>query len=202
MAFLLCGCYRREAPIPAAAAPTAPPKIVYVLVTPLPAPLEPEPAWTPEPEMAQANVQTDVVELAVPTPRPTIDIAAIPNQDRPRGPTPAWRTGQLNQCLSFTAEPMSQPGYFGAMRTRVRIRARNSCNSFVTADESWFELVSISAANGSPIGREIGRFQLPIPPQSRDSETMMEIDCPHNLPGGCRFTASVWWAAGGGRRPQ
>lgn len=171
------------------------------MVTPTAASVPLELAWTPEPELPTPIYETAVVELALPTPRPTIDIAQIPNQDRPRV-TPAGRTEQLAQCLTFSAEPLSQPGYFGAMRTRVRIRARNSCNSFITADESWFELVSTGAANGSPIGREVGRFQLPIPPQSRDSETMMEIDCPHNLPGGCRFTASVWWAAGGGRRPE
>lgn len=197
LVLIATACSRRAAP--AALAPTAAPRIVYVMVT---QPPDAELVWTPEPEAPTPAYETAVIEHRVPSPVPTIDIAAIPNQDRPRAPTPDSRTQQIAGCLTYSTEHISQPGYSGLVKARVRVRARNNCNFFVPVDDSWFEIVSTAGVNGSTLGREVGRFQIPIPPLSRDTETTIEVDCPQDLPGGCRFTAAVWWAAGGGRSPE
>ena len=84
----------------------------------------------------------------------------------------------------------------------MRVRARNDCNSWIPAEDTRFEIVSSGGAGGGTLGRESGMFQAPIPPLSANAETMIEIDCPNDLPGGCRFTASVWGAAGGERKPE
>lgn len=183
---------------------------VIVVVTATPAPgakaaevkAGPEVTWTPEPLEPTAAVTGTVFEVAFPTRRPTIDASAIPNMDRPRGPTPGSRTEQLAGCLTYSIEPTAQPGVSGNVATRVRVRARNSCNLWIPVNDSRFEIISISNASGGTVGRETGMFQEPIPPLSSNVETFVAIDCPSNLPGGCRYTAAVWWAAGGGRRPD
>src|SRR5262249_3007104 len=106
------------------------------------------------------------------------------------------------QCLTYTTEPLSQPGFSGAQRTRVKVRARNACNIGIPSDDSWFEITSVANGTGATIGRETARFQGPIAPMSHDTETMVEVDCPPDLPGGCRYSVAVWWAAGGGRAPH
>lgn len=142
----------------------------------------------------------------VPTPRPTIDLAQIPTLERQIGTADGAdapsRRDQLAHCLSYRVEPLSQPGVSGNVKTRVKVHARNGCNTGVPSDESWFEITSISNADGSTVGKEVGRFQGPIGPFATDAETLVEIDCPTNLPGGCRYSVEVWWAAGGGRGPH
>ena len=199
VALLLAGGCGENVASPSPAATTPPARVVYVVLTPTRAPVV-EPTWTPEPEMLISPSPTARVE-AFPTLRPTVDLAEIPSLERAVAPPPGSRHDQLAECVTFSAEPLSQPAYAGQMKTRVKVKARNRCNTGVPSDDSWFEIRSYSY-NGVPIGREVGRFQAPIAPFAADAETLIEIDCPPNQPGGCRYEVEVWWAAGGGRKAQ
>lgn len=163
-----------------------------------------EPTWTPEPEVTNAarEITIAVPPPAAPTLWPTVDIASIPNMDRPHDSQARSRTEQLAGCLSFRVEPISEPGWPGKKATRAKVHARNRCTSWIPAEDTWFEAISRSGTNGSTIGREVAHFYEPIAPMEPDVETLISIDCPPDLPGGCTFSAEVWWAAGGGRKPE
>ncbi len=154
-----------------------------------------ERASTPEPEPTPSPVsQSAVFEFSV-RPTPTlVDIGAIPNFDRPRDPTPASRTEQLSRCLKYSLapDPINQ-------WRRLKVKVRNTCNNYVPADETWFEVVA-AGPNGATIGRAVGHFGEPIAPFSWELETFIEVDCP--LVGGCRYSVSVWSAAGGGHKVE
>jgi len=129
-----------------------------------------------------------------PTPRPTVDISSIPSMDRQMEPPldVKSRTDQLAGCMTYSAEP-----YPGGQWYRVQVTGRNSCNAPVTADESWFEITAFDW-NGARTGRQVGRFQGVIPALGQ-AQTYIEVECPK---GPCRYSAAVWWAAGGGQKPH
>jgi hypothetical protein len=81
--------------------------------------------------------------------------------------------------------------------TRARVRARNSCTDWISAEDTSFEVVSFGAARGERLGRAGGSFATAIPPLS-SAETVVGIPCPENLPGGCRYTVTGWWVAEAG----
>jgi hypothetical protein len=129
---------------------------------------------------------------SVPTMRPTaVDVGAIPNMDAPRAPGPKDRREQLADCVTYNIEPSP-----GGQWARVKVTGRNRCAQTVSADEGWFEVTAIGWQGGAQ-DREVGRFQQPILPYS-SAETYIELHCD----GPCRYTAEVWWAAGGGRKAQ
>lgn len=180
-----------------ASVPTPEPRIVYVVVTPSQAPQVPrdaEPTWTPDPDLVLVTPTEAPTAPPPPTPRPTVDISAIPSLERPMGP-PAdakSRSDQLAGCMTYSAEP--DPG---GQWVRVRVTGHNSCNQPVTSDESWFEITATDSS-GAQVGREVGRFQNVIPIQGQ-AQTYIALDCPKEP---CRYKAAAWWAAGGGRGPQ
>jgi len=180
--------------------PTPAAKVVYVVVTPTQALREAEPTWTPGPELVPATPTAPPTAIAPPAPRPTIDLADIPSLERSSEPEPDSRHDQLVKCLSFSTSEVSEASWEGSQKRRVRVRARNMCGAGIESADSWFEITAVSNGSGATIGREQGRFQTPIGPYSSDAETFIEVDCPKNLPGGCRYDVAVWWAAGGGRK--
>lgn len=160
-----------------------------------------EPTWTPEPQLLPPTpviygYTIEVPVRASPTP---LDVSAIPNFDRPRDPTPTNRTEQLARCLSYRVT--LDPTFSSSRRVRLQVRAQNTCGIWVPAEDSRFEVVASPVSGGGTGGREVGMFQAAIPPNSSHVETVIEIDCPAPA-GGCQYSASVWWAAGGGRRVE
>lgn len=194
VACLSSGCGRETH---TAASPPAPsPRIVYVVVSPSPLTraARPELTWTPDLELVPTRAATAaaaVIEMPLPTPRPTIDIASIPNMDRPRDPGARSRREQLAACLSYDVEPSP-----GGQWARVKVTGHNRCANSVSADESWFEVTAIGWQGGAQ-DRQVGRFQQAILPNGT-AETYIELGCS----GPCRYTAAVWWAAGAGRPPN
>jgi hypothetical protein len=156
---------------------------VYIVVTPTAAASSSEPVVTAVFEVG--------LEREPPTPRPTFDVASIPSLDRPPEPTPRSRAEQAARCLSFSAETFPQPGLSGLSQARARVRARNSCNAWIPAEDTGFEIVSIGAARGAQLGREVGQFQDAIAPFASNAETWIGVDCPENLPGGCRYIVTA-----------
>jgi len=154
---------------------------------------EVEPTWTPEPEPAPRGAPIAVSVRASPTP---VDIDAIPNFDRPRDPTPASRVEELARCLTYRVTV--DPTFSSSSRVRLVVRVRNTCATWVPAEDSWFEVVSKPSSGGGTVARELGRFQAAIPPGSSHVETVIEIECPAAY-GGCRYEASFWLPSGGGR---
>ena len=170
---ILClGCGRREVPAPAAES----------LPSALPAVTAETPAAS---EVAAAtpteSMETNVIEVRVLTPTP-IDVSTIPNFDRPSEPTPGSAAERRAKCLSYTVERET----FGESK-RVKVRVRNACGFSIPPEESWFE-ISAMHANGQGIsGRATGSFQTPIGPNSSNVETFIEVDCPGDVRGGCKY---------------
>jgi hypothetical protein len=168
---LLIGCSRAEAPSPN---------------------LEPAPAPSPVPTETAATIpeatptpseqlETNVVEVRVVTPTP-VDVAAIPNFDRPAEPTPASPAEQRARCLSYTVERET----FGESR-RVKVRVKNSCGFSIPPEESWFEITATPASGRGVVGRASGSFQATIGPHSSNVETLIEVDCPADVHAGCKY---------------
>jgi len=170
---ILClGCGRREVPAPAAES----------LPSALPAVTAETPAAS---EVAAAtpteSMETNVIEVRVLTPTP-VDTSTIPNFDRPAEPTPGSAAERRAKCLSYTVERET----FGESK-RVKVRVRNACGFWIPPEESWFE-ISAMPANGQGIsGRATGSFQTPIGPNSSNVETFIEVDCPGDVRGGCKY---------------
>ena len=170
---ILClGCGRREPAVPAA--------------EPLPSALPSVTVETPAAsEVAAAtpteSMETNVIEVRVLTPTP-VDVSTIPNFDRPSEPTPGSAAERRAKCLSYTVERET----FGESK-RVKVRVRNACGFWIPPEESWFE-ISAMPANGQGIsGRATGSFQTPIGPNSSNVETFIEVDCPGDVRGGCKY---------------
>jgi TonB family protein len=75
----------RSNPQPAAAVRTPNPKIADVGTTPIQAPREAEPTWTPDPELVLFTPTAAPTAPPPPTRRPTLDISSIPSLERPMG---------------------------------------------------------------------------------------------------------------------
>ena len=170
---ILClGCGRREVPAPAA--------------EPLPSALPAVTAETPAAsEVAAAtpteSMETNVIEVRVLTPTP-IDVSTIPNFDRPSEPTPGSAAERRAKCLSYTVERET----FGESK-RVKVRVRNACGFWIPPEESWFEITAMPANGQGISGRATGSFQTPIGPNSSNVETFIEVDCPGDVRGGCKY---------------
>ncbi len=144
-----------------------------------------EPAPTPAPALDESVVETNVIEVRVVTPTP-VDVATIPNFDRPADPTPASRAEQRSRCLTYTVEPEST-----GPSTRLRVRVRSHCGFWVPVEESWFEIVATPVSGHGTTGRATGSFQAPIGPHSSNVETLVEVYCPTDVAGGCRYSVSA-----------
>lgn len=201
MTATLAGCGRLSEPH--APEPTA--RVVRVVVT-----ATPEPAPQPTealalPTLSPAGVfQSAVIESRLPTPLPTIDVATIPNLDRPREPTPESRTEQLMRCLTFTVAEDDHPrlSSWPPDVARVKVMARNNCGFWIAASESWFEVTSMPVGHQGAVGREIDHFPVVIGPSSSNAETFVMIKCPDAQTVGCHYSVAVWWAAGGGKKAE
>ncbi len=178
------GCGRRET---AGAIPTPLPEAAEARpsMPPVTAVAPHEPAPLPNAAMDESVVETNVIEVRVVTPTP-VDVSAIPNFDRPAEPTPASRAEQRSRCLTYTVEPEST-----GPSTRLRVRVRSHCGFWVPVEESWFEIVATPVSGHGTTGRATGSFQTPIGPHSSNVETLVEVDCPTDLPGGCRYSVSA-----------
>jgi len=173
VAFIV-GCSRAESRSPAAAP------------APVPEPLAPETpasavAPEPTPSPTEEALQTSVIEIRVVTPTP-IDVGAIPNFDRPAEPTPGSARELRARCLTYTVERET----FGESR-RVKVRVRNACAIWIPAEESWFEITAMPSSGQGIAGRATGSFQTPIGPHSSNVETFIEVDCPGDVRGGCKY---------------
>lgn len=140
-----------------------------------------EPTVTPTPA---DTIQTSFIEVRIITPTP-VDIASIPNFDRPADPTPRSASEERSRCLSYTVQP--EPS--GQSR-RLRVRVRNACTFWVPPEQSWFEIVATPSNGQGTTGKATGSFQGPIAPHSSNVETFIEVDCPSEVQGGCRYTVT------------
>jgi len=70
---------------------------------------------------------------------------------------------------------------------RVRVRVRNACGFWIPPEESWFEITAMPANGQGISGRATGSFQTPIGPNSSNVETFIEVDCPGDVRGGCKY---------------
>lgn len=186
------GCRRPEVVAPAATPIPPTPIVIYVMTTPTEAAAV-LPTAVPTPAF-QSSEQT----FQIPTPAPTVDIAAIPNSDRDKPPTPRTLTEQMRQCLTYSASPGNAVVFNGVPGQQVLIRVTNSCDVSFSASDSYFEARARNASG--VIAREVGRFQETIRPRGT-SQTILQLDncCPADAR--LVYEASTWWAAGGGRRP-
>ncbi len=172
VAFIV-GCSRGESHVPAAAPSPAPQTFAE---TPVPT-VAPEP--TPSP--TEEALQTSLIEVRVVTPTP-VDVGSIPNFDRPAEPTPVSATEQRARCLTYTVERET----FGESR-RVKVRVRNACAIWIPIEESFFEITAMPSSGQGIAGRATGSFQTPIGPHSSNVETFIEVDCPGDVRGGCKY---------------
>ena len=173
------GCRRAEPPQPAATPTRAP----AVAVTE-PTRSDVEAAWTPEPTRMEApHVEAQPTE--VPTLRPTIDLATIPNFDRPRDAPPQSRQEQLSQCLSYTTR--TRMTYSANNRVQLYVTAHNSCSRWIPADDTGFEVTAFPYGAAGTAGRATGQFQAAIGPNG-SAETLIEVDC---AGGQCRYVVTV-----------
>ncbi len=170
---MLVGCSRGEPRVAAPASSTPEPAAVE---TPVPA-VEREP--TPAP--TEEAFQTSQFEFRLLTPTP-VDVGAIPNFDRPAEPTPGSAAERRAQCLSYTVERET----FGESR-RVKVRVRNACAFWIPPEESWFEITAMPSSGQGIVGRATGSFQAAIGPHSSNVETLIEVDCPGDIRGGCKY---------------
>ena len=170
---LLSGCSRAEPHAAATASPSPAPAAVETSV----ATVEPEPTAAPTEEAFQSNQ----VEFRLVTPTP-VDVGAIPNFDRPAEPTPGSAAERRAQCLSYTVERET----FGESR-RVKVRVRNTCGFWIPPEESFFEITAMPSNGQGIVGRATGSFQAPIGPHSSNVETFIEVDCPGDVRGGCKY---------------
>ena len=170
---ILClGCGRREPAVPAA--------------EPLPSALPSVTIETPAGSEVVAatpteSIETNVIEVRVLTPTP-VDVSTIPNFDRPSEPTPGSAAERRAKCLSYTVERET----FGESK-RVKVRVRNACGFWIPPEESWFEITAMPANGQGISGRATGSFQTPIGPSSSNVETFIEVDCPGDVRGGCKY---------------
>ena len=86
------------------------------------------------------------------------------------------------QCLTYTVERET----FGESR-RVKVRVRNACDFWIPPEESLFEITAMPASGQGIAGRATGSFQTPIGPHSSNVETFIEVDCPGDVRGGCKY---------------
>jgi hypothetical protein len=171
---LLVGCSRGE---PRASTPApSPAPAAFASKTPVPA-VVPEP--TPSP--TEEALQTSLIEVRVVTPTP-VDPASIPNFDRRAEPTSGSATEQRARCLTYTVERET----FGESR-RVKVRVRNACAIWIPVEESFFEISAMPSSGQGIAGRATGSFQTPIGPHSSNVETFIEVDCPGDVRGGCKY---------------
>ena len=97
-------------------------------------------------------------------------------------PTPASPAEQRSRCLTYTAERAK----FGESR-KVVVRVRNSCDITIAPEESQFEITAMPASGQGIAGRATGSFQTPIAPHSSNVETVIEVDCPGDVRGSCKY---------------
>jgi hypothetical protein len=135
----------------------------------------------PTPSPTEKALETSLIEVRVVTPTP-IDVGAIPNFDRPSDPTPGTPAERRARCLTYTVERET----FGESR-RVKVRVRNACGFWIPTDESFFEITALPANGQGIAGRATGSFQVPIGPHSSNVETFIEVDCPGDVRGGCKY---------------
>ena len=186
-------CSKAPAPIAAVATPP-PPQIVYVVATPTAAPAVAAPPAVQHAEQSFA---------VPPPPPPTVNVAEIPNMDRPREPdvAPSTVRDQMVRCLVYSVETDSSAlAVSGLKFIGVLVTARNRCHDVSFApNDCWFEVLSRpERARGNQIvSREVGRFQDAIPPDGSATTRITLAGDPMTT---YRFEASPWWAAGGGRK--
>lgn len=129
----------------------------------------PAPVSTPLPHTAEL-----VIPLRPPTPVPTVDIASIPNTDRPREPEPRTTRDRLVRCLTFTLSKTDMGPITGRHVVRVEVHARNSCSDVTfSGSEAFFE-VRARDRTGQVVTRQAGNFQTPIAPLG-ESVTYVDI---------------------------
>ncbi len=121
------------------------------------------------------------MEVRVVTPTP-VDVGTIPNFDRPADPTPGTPAERRARCLTYTVERET----FGESR-RVKVRVRSTCSFWIRPEESWFEIEATPSSGQGVTGRARGNFQTPIAPHSSNVETFIEVDCPGDVRGGCKY---------------
>ncbi|MGH9368802.1 MAG: hypothetical protein ACRD3M_14145 [Thermoanaerobaculia bacterium] len=139
--------------------------------------------------------------LPVPTEAPTLTQSGTLAQsfDRAPEPTPASLHEQMERCLSFAAERYTATSY-SPVSIVAHVTVRNSCDISFAGSETWVEVSAIPAHSGTA-GRETGRFQSPIPPRG-SAETLVQINDLRPDEETYRLEAKLWWASGGGRRPE
>lgn len=173
-------------------------RVVVVTATPQPtvavtSSIE-NPAVTPADQHAEFSFP--IVEPSeAPFPAPTAATGDSASEPR-REATPDSLHQQMEKCLTFNAQRTMQ-SYAGA--TVMEVTARNSCGLSFAGDEVWFEIRAVPVSGGGTAARELGRFQTPIPAFG-SAETVIALGVSsgpfHNFP------VSLWWAAGGGRKPE
>ena len=127
------------------------------------------PGVSPSPRFESAEIV-----IAVPTAVPTVDVATIPNSDRPRAPAPATVKDQMVRCLTFSLARQEMGPITERHIVRVEVRAKSSCpDQRFGADESWFEVRAVDRA-GRVVARQPGRFQTPIEPFG-EAVTFVEV---------------------------
>ena len=111
-----------------------------------------------------AAVQSAEFVVVLPTPVPTVDIASIPNLDRPREPVAKTVRERMARCFTFFLNKQDLGPITGRHIVRVEVRVRSSCsNTAFVGEECWFEVRARDRA-GNVVARQVGQFQSPIGP--------------------------------------
>jgi hypothetical protein len=105
-----------------------------------------------------------VVSVLPPTPAPTVDVASIPNSDRPRDSEPKSLREQLVRCLTFTLSKQDFGPITDRHIVRVEVHARSSCTDLTFIGEQTLFEVRARDRVGNVVARQVGQFQSPIRP--------------------------------------
>jgi len=119
----------------------------------------PPPVPTEGPHSAEV-----IVSVRAPTPVPTVDVASIPNSDRPRDAEPKSLREQLVRCLTFTLSKQDFGPITDRHIVRVEVHARSSCTDLTFVGEQALFEVRARDRVGNVVARQVGQFQSPIRP--------------------------------------
>ncbi len=173
-------------------------RVVVVTATPASAIVAPEPTWTPDPQLEQPPATPVPAPTAEPGPVVTYPPYLPPTPEPPEHPDSLH--DQMLGCLSFTAERYTATAYT-PVAVVVRVIAKNRCNATFTGSDAYFEARARATAPtmSGVSGRQVGNFQSPIGPYG-EAETLVQIDGLRPDSETYAVEASLWWAAGGGRK--
>jgi hypothetical protein len=146
-------------------------------------------------EFAFPVAQPTEMPSALPTPADVRESAFEPR----KAPTPDSLHEQMKQCLVLSAQNDPVGGALEGA-ARVRVKAKNVCSVEFAWSDIWVEVRAMPRVGSGTVAREIGRLYSGVPPLG-EAEGYLVVVGPSDGQF-FRYEASLWWASGGGRKPE